>query len=471
MRLFKSENIIFICFFIYLILEAFGKFYRYPISDQLGLSINFLKYGYFFPDFESNDFLPVSDYFPGLATFFYLITFMVPDFFLFEILSILGIFSIVFFFHISIKISEKIYQQKIDYKLSWLIIIVLCLWPCKFWLFYATTFKTDTLSFALIFFSIYILDIDKYEKQKNYLKFLLSLALIVFAISLKQQSIFVIFILIFFSIFNKNNFFRIFSFFAIVLISLLYYIFYQDENLWFFNITKFSTERFFTINELVKYNYNEILKLILFILFLITCNLEKLGFNNLQHKLNTTFFNFKTNIWLYVLFFLSITGIPGFLKDGGNYGNLALSIIVLTPIWIHFFGDLKKNILIFLSSSLLLLQLPSFKGSINNYLEAKKMQNKVLELVDGKNLKILTDSASMYSAHLVRDQNEIHSVDTMRIISHYVNEIELKDFILKKKDVHFYDYLIIAKHAKDVIDLENFKLIYSNRLGYIYNKN
>ena len=117
MRLNKIENIIFVCFLLFILNDAFGKFYRYPISEQLGLSINFLKYGYFFPDFNGKDFYPVSPYFPGLAFLIYLLRFVIPDYLLFEFLTILGILSIFFFFFISIKISKKIYKKIPEYNI------------------------------------------------------------------------------------------------------------------------------------------------------------------------------------------------------------------------------------------------------------------------------------------------------------------------------------------------------------------
>ena len=44
MKLNKIENIIFVCFWLFILIDALGKFYRYPIAGQLGLSINYLKY-------------------------------------------------------------------------------------------------------------------------------------------------------------------------------------------------------------------------------------------------------------------------------------------------------------------------------------------------------------------------------------------------------------------------------------------
>ena len=470
MRLNKIENIIFVCFLLFILNDAFGKFYRYPISEQLGLSINFLKYGYFFPDFNGKDFYPVSPYFPGLAFLIYLLRFVIPDYLLFEFLTILGILSIFFFFFISIKISKKIYKKIPEYNICWLIIILLCLWPCRFWLYYAITFKTDTLSFGLIFFAIYILEINRKNYRINFLQVLISFILILYSISLKQQAIFVVFALGLFSLLNKDYFLRIFSFIMILSIGLFYFLMFEDKNLWFFNILRFSGDSFYTLKAIVRDNYEDITKIIFLILFLTVCNLEKLGFNNLQEKIKKTFFGFKKNIWLYIFFFLSITGIPGFLKYGGNFGNIGMSIIVLTPIIIYFLGDLKKNILTFTVMALLVLEFPTVRGSFNNYIESKKMQNKVLQLVKGVDLKILTDTESLFSSFLISDNNLLHSVDTMMILDRFVDKNQEKDFKLKTKDLEMYDFLIISNRNSSLIEVESFKLIHKSKLSRIYNK-
>lgn len=470
MKLNKIENIIFVCFLLFIINDAFGKFYRYPISEQLGLSINFLKYGYFFPDFNGKDFYPVSPYFPGLAFLIYLLRFVIPDYLLFEFLTILGILSIFFFFFISIKISKKIYKKIPEYNICWLIIILLCLWPCRFWLYYAITFKTDTLSFGLIFFAIYILDINRKNYKINFLQVLISFILILYSISLKQQAIFVVFALGLFSLLNKDYFLRIFSFIMILSIGLFYFLMFEDKNLWFFNILRFSGNSFYTLKAIVSDNYEDITKIILLILFLTACNLEKLGFNNLQEKIKKTFFRSKKNIWLYIFFFLSITGIPSFLKYGGNFGNLGMSLIVLTPLIIYFLGDIKKNILTLTVIALLVLELPTVGGSFNNYIESKKMQNKVLQLVKGEDLKILTDTESLSSSFLISDNNLLHSMDTMKILDRFVDKNQEKDFKLKTKDLEMYDFLIISNHNSSLIEVESFELIHKSKSTHIYNK-
>ena len=147
-----------------------------------------------------------------------------------------------------------------------------------------------------------------------------------------------------------------------------------------------------------------------------------------------------------------------------------MSIIVLTPIIIYFLGDLKKNILTFTVMALLVLEFPTVRGSFNNYIESKKMQNKVLQLVKGVDLKILTDTESLFSSFLISDNNLLHSVDTMMILDRFVDKNQEKDFKLKTKDLEMYDFLIISNRNSSLIEVESFKLIHKSKLSRIYNK-
>ena len=52
----KIEKYLYLIFAIFLLLEAFGLFYRYPLGEQLGISINLLNYGSFYPDIVNQKF-------------------------------------------------------------------------------------------------------------------------------------------------------------------------------------------------------------------------------------------------------------------------------------------------------------------------------------------------------------------------------------------------------------------------------
>jgi hypothetical protein len=98
------------------------------------------------------------------------------------------------------------------------------------------------------------------------------------------------------------------------------------------------------------------------------------------------------------------------------------------------------------------------------------MQNKVLQSVKGKDLHILTDDESLFSSFLISDNNEIHSLNTMKVLDRHINKRQEVDFYLKKKDVELYDFLIINKSNVEIIQLKDFQLIYKGKFNHVYSK-
>ena len=94
----KIEKYLYLLFGFFLLLESFGLFYRYPAAEQLGISINVLNYGSFYPEIVNEKFYPASSYFPGFSLIIYLLRFLIPVYFLLEFISIISVLSLFFFF-------------------------------------------------------------------------------------------------------------------------------------------------------------------------------------------------------------------------------------------------------------------------------------------------------------------------------------------------------------------------------------
>ncbi len=468
----KIETYIYFLFIVFLIIESFGLFYRYSILEQLGLSINLLNHESLYPHTESLKYYPGALYFPGLSLIIYTARFLIPDFFLMEFILILAILSIFFFFLISKKIAEETFNKQIKFENYWLIVILLCLWPCRYWLWYAAQFKPDILAFGLVFFSIYLLKPynNNYKINNNYLLLFLSLIILVFAISLKQQAIFIVLALFFYSALNKNLNFKIYSFLAIFFIFLIYFYFYNYENLWFFNVERFSEHRLFYLNELIKVNSDFIIRISLFLIFLIGCFYQKLFLKNFNQKLKLLIKNLKKNFWIYATLFFSMTGLISGLKKGGNSANFELSIIVMTVFIFYFLSDLKKNIIIFAILGLLLLEIPNTYVSIKHYIDSKKLQISVKKNIKNKNLNILTDDRNMFATFLVSEDNNIYSIDTMKDLHISKDKLDLDTFFLDKNKLSFYDYLIMYNEQNQYLELEGFELIDTKFFGNIYKR-
>ena len=468
----KIEKYLYLLFGFFLLLESFGLFYRYPAAEQLGISINVLNYGSFYPEIVNEKFYPASSYFPGFSLIIYLLRFLIPDYFLMEFISIISVLSIFFFFYISKKISEETFKNKINYDNFWLIAIILCLWPCRYWLWYAAQLKSDILAFGLIFFSIYLIKpyLQKGKIKFDLVFFLISILILLFAASIKQQSVFVLFALFFYSILNRNLYFKIFSFISLLGILLLYFYFYNYENLWFFNVSRYSVDRFLTINEFIKINYIAFIRIFLFLLFVFACFYEKLVLINFKSKVNFLKKNLKKNFWIYLCISFSATGTISFFKIGSNSANFELSIIVFTIFIFYFLSDFKKKILNFLIIALLFMEIPNIYVSFKHYIDSKHMQNSILNNIKGKNLKILTSDNVMFSSFLISKNNHIYSFDTAQSLYRINNQGDFKSFFLDKNDLLHYDFIILSKDKINHVNLKNFEILSSEFFGNIYKK-
>lgn len=134
-KYFKKTNFYLIFFVLILIIQSFGYFHRYPIAEQLQLSNNYVKFGSFYPDGIFEKYYSFSFYFPGLAILINIFRIFVPDYFLIEFIYLFAVSVVIFFFYLMKLISREIFDCDLEYKNYWLIVITLCLWPSKFWLF------------------------------------------------------------------------------------------------------------------------------------------------------------------------------------------------------------------------------------------------------------------------------------------------------------------------------------------------
>ena len=161
----KQKNIeilLYILTIIFLLLMALGKFSRIPIIDQLGIADNLEKYSQLYPNYNSENPYTTGGYFPGIAYFIYLLKFLIPDGIIMEVLLILSVFLVIFFFYINKKIISEIYPENIDFNNYWIICIIFSFWVTGAWLWYAVELKSDTIAFSLCFFvKASSLDADK----------------------------------------------------------------------------------------------------------------------------------------------------------------------------------------------------------------------------------------------------------------------------------------------------------------------
>ena len=467
----KTETLLYILTIIFLLLLAFEKFYRFNLIGQLALADNLEKYHQLYADINSENPIFVSEYFPGIAYFIYFIKFFIPDNFIIEAVLISSVAFIIFFFYLNKKIISEIYPNNIDFKNYWLICIIFAFWLTREWLWYAVELKSDIISFSLIFLAFLISQPYKKDLKKNYLKLTISIILIAYALIIKQQAIFLIMAILLYSLFNKNYFFKFFSLITLLIATFTYYVFYQNENLWFFTISVFADDSFLTINELLRAHYKEVILIAQFIIFILFSSFHNLCEINFRSKLDYLISNLKSNIWFYLIFSFSITGIISSIKIGGNNGNSQLALILLFPFIYIFIYNFKKNVLIFVAYAVLIFEIPNVIHSVNMYVSAKKFQSHVKKIGDDKNKFILTDKFTYFGSRLMRKNNSIISLDTMKILNeHLLKESYNKDIFDNEVLKRNYDYIILTSVAERQINKKYYIKLFGNRMGYIYKK-
>ena len=181
--------------------------------------------------------------------------------------------------------------------------------------------------------------------------------------------------------------------------------------------------------------------------------------------------NLKSNIWFYLIFSFSITGIISSIKHGGNDGNTQLALILLFPFIYIFIYNFKKNVLIFVACAVLIFEIPNVLHSVNIYISAKKFQSYIKKIGDDKNKFILTDRFTYFGSRLMRKNNSIISLETMEIVNeHLLKDSYNKDIFDNEVLKRNYDYIILGNGAEKQINKKYYIKLFGNKIGYIYKK-
>ena len=467
----KSELLLYVLTIIFLLLLAFEKFHRLNIIEQLALADNFEKYNQLYPNLNSENPGFTSVYFPGIAFFIYFLKIFISDNFIIETILISSVAFIIFFFYLNKKIISEIYPDNIDFNNYWIICIIFTFWLTRIWLWYALELKSDFISFSLVFLAFLISKPHKADLKKNYFKLIISIILIAYALIIKQQAIFLILGILLYSLFNKNYFFKFFSLINLLVAIFIYYIFYQNENLWFFTISRFAGDPLLTINEWLRMHYKEIILIIQFIIFILFSSFHNLCEINFRSKLDYLISNLRSNIWFYLIFSFSITGIVSSIKWGGNTGNTGLALILFFPFVYIFIHKFKKSALIFVAYALLIFEIQNVVHAVNVYISTKQFQSHIKKIEEDRNKSILTGKHTYFASRIMREHNSIVSITTMEILDKYFfkkpfNEVSFNNNVLKRN----YDYIILSHVDERQINKKYYIKLFDNKMGYIYKK-
>jgi hypothetical protein len=468
----RPETYLYLVLLVFLTLLALGNFDRYPIIGQLALANNFEDFKILYPNLNLDTAYGSSEYFPGVSYIIYFFKLFTPDIILLEMLLIFSILIMLFFFSLVKKIVNEIYPNSINFENYWLLASIITLWLCRDWLFYVITLKSDILAFSLIFYAFLLGKPHLLNENKNYAKLFFGLILIAYAITVKQQAIFVLVAISIYSLLNKNLFFKFYSFLIIIISLVIFYIFYKNDNLWFQTVYVISQDGFFSFTEILRIFYVDFISVLIFIIFLAFSSYHKLCSIDFNEKLNFLKKNLRSNIWFYLIISFAITGLISAVKRGGNTGNSQLALILFFPFIYIFLYNFKKTLLIFLVSALLILEIPRVIHNTNKYIQAKQFQFAVKNLIKEKNLRILSDKETYFGIFLIKKNNILISYDTLGIINNFVSKEMNKDSFHKKILSSNHDYILFAKNRieKKLLNENGYKKIYENKLGLIFKK-
>jgi len=467
----KIEALLYVLTIIFLLLLVLEKFNRLNLIEQLALADNFEQYNQLYPNLNSENPGFTSVYFPGIAYFIYFLKIFIPDNFIIEAILISSVAFIIFFFYLNKKIINEIYPNDIDFNNYWIICIIFTLWVTRMWLWYALELKSDFISFSLVFLAFLISKPYKTDLKKDYFKLIISIILIAYAFIIKQQTIFLILAILLYSLFNKNYFFKFFSLIVILVAIFIYYTFYQNENLWFFTISRFAGDPLYSINQWLRLHFIETILIIQFIIFISFSSFHNLCEINFRSKLKYLISNLRSNIWFYLIFSFSITGIISSLKVGGNTGNTGLALILFFPFIYIFIYKFKKSALIFVAYAILIFEIQNVMRSVDVYVGAKQFQSYIKKIKEDKNKSVLTNRSTYFASRMIRKHNPIVSLTTIEILDKYLfkkyyNKDSFNNEILNRN----YDYIVLDTDIEKKINKKHYIKLFSNKMGYIYKK-
>ena len=475
----KAEIFLFALTILWLAIIAFGKFNRMPVMEQLAVADNLEVFNYLYPSINSENPSHSSGYFPGMAYFIYLVKFFTPDYFIVEVLLLFSIIFVILFFYIIRNIIIDFYKKNIHFNNYWLLCIIFSFWPAKGWLWYAIELKQDILAFTLVALAMLVCKPYKIKYERNILNLLISIILFSYAIILKQQVIFIIFGMgaySLYSFFNKNYFFIFYTFIIILVTLSIYYIFYQNNDLWWFTITRHSENTFLTLSEWLKLHYVESILIIQFLLFVFFSSFHNLCTVNFNSKFQYLLSIIKSNIWFYLTFSFALTGLISSLSRGGNSGNTGVSLILFFPFIYIFIYNFKKKVLIFVAYSVLLFEFHHVIFSLNKYISAVQFKSQVNKIKEDKNL-ILINRETYFASRLLRKENTLVSLSTKQVLNKFYKKPYNKDMIKNELLKTNYDYIILNNNFEFGEDLNErqinkkyYKKLFSNKAGYIYKK-
>ncbi len=463
----KNLFLLVFCIFFSLLTIFFlslGQTARWDILEHISMADRFENCGSIYPNSEDEILTGTSVYFPGLSIIVIILKKIIPDSNLIIAMQILACIVIILFFFIQRYISRSFIGNHSFYFFFYSSALSFFFLNSD-WLFYATEFKPDTISYCIGCMGIIISGVDK-NVNKSKISLFVGILVTGLGILFKQQYIFFLFGLIFFSFINNNKTLKLFAFSStfvsvIILIGIKF-----NTNAWFWTVTVLKDDGFVSAKNWLLGHFTLILKY--FFLFLILIAFIFLNLLRLPKILNqNNIGKLQKNIWLTIMFSVFIGAILSSLKVGGNAGNTAFGLIVLSPIYVYFMKYLNLKFTIVGVILMMLIMIPRIIiSSKKKYDESINLINQSNKLINGNNLKILTGSNLYFIARKFRESKLIPNywMYSLRDNSDIEKQLEKST---SNKD---YDFLIIENWPSNKNFIQKslkYEILFSNNTGII----
>jgi len=449
---------------------SLGRTARWDILDHIEMADRFEKFGTLYPSVNEEYLTGSSVYFPGLSFLTVFLKTFIPDSLIIQAMQLIACCFILIFYFIQKYISRSFYYNLNNTHFFYTTVIYFIFLNYE-WLIYAVEFKADITAYCIGSLGIIISGVDK-EKSRPLISFILGIILTGIAILFKQQYIFFLFGLLFFTILNKKKKLVYFSAISIFISFSIIFLLKFNSNTWYWTVKVLSDDGFLSLKEWLISQKELIITYIIGLIGFISLLLLKVfKLPTQRFKISSIKNIITSNIWFSIMIFVFLGSLISSLKTGANSGNTAFGFVILLPLSLYYFNNLKVKQLFVLFLIIIFTKVPILLYSnFKHYLTIQEFSNTVENIVNVKGVKILTGSDVYFATRKVRIGNEIANywmyslIDNSPVSSHLSKIIKSNDF----------NYIIIENWPENyhfIKNSGNYKILFKNDVGILAVRN
>lgn len=456
----------------FIVIGSISRIWRWTISEQVGLMDNLILNSELYPSNLSPIFQIVSVYPPGIALLGYFFSFIINPLLIPEFLMILNAVIILLFINELLRFTRTIQSCRIDSDHFYIFLVFYVIICCAPYVPYLFEFKPDIIAFLIGFFALNRILSNSNRKFQLLFSFILGCGII-----FKQQYIIFPILFVFYSlIFYKHL--VAYSILGLLVSLSIIFCYYNFPYILYWTNTVLSDDGFINSREFIIYTLKGLGPL--FIIAVVFLSLNRINiYRNIKNIIDqNTSFKFA----FFFLVSLAVINSSGFIKYGGNAGNIALSVIFLFPvIYILLLASLDMKFYNWLISLIILCLLAFPIGSLSQSITRYKDYNlfvdeiKKTALLDGRNKSsgksILFESDSYYFIRPLRYDDsfpiEFNNISFLAVKCNLTVESAFKSFLEDKT----YDLIIlksVSQNQRALLSQYNYQLYFNNSSGFIY---